>query len=249
MGPVTVELEIADSLRKGRFEIEAILKEGPGGTGAGGLVVVGSTERYPLAGGTATVGRGRGLPDHRRRSQRQPPPRRDSRRRRRLRPRRPRLNERDPGQRGRRRQAAPRGRRRDSHRESEVSLRSVVRACPATLIQLLTICVLAVVYLFFLRVLRAVWVGVRPPRPRPRPVRSRDESGGKNQKAPAVLNVIEPPEQRGQSYALDDELTVGRAAGCRITVDDSYASQLHARVYIDEGVVSLEDLGSTTART
>ena len=58
MGPVTVELEIADSLRKGRFEIEAILKEGPGGTGAGGLVVVGSTERYPLAGGTATVGRG-----------------------------------------------------------------------------------------------------------------------------------------------------------------------------------------------
>ena len=116
---------------------------------------------------------------------------------------------------------------------------------PATLIQLLTICVLAVVYLFFLRVLRAVWVGVRPPRPRPRPVRSRDESGGKNQKAPAVLNVIEPPEQRGQSYALDDELTVGRAAGCRITVDDSYASQLHARVYIDEGVVSLEDLGST----
>ena len=60
-----------------------------------------------------------------------------------------------------------------------------------------------------------------------------------------MLNVIEPPEQRGQSYALDDELTVGRAAGCRITVDDSYASQLHARVYIDEGVVSLEDLGST----
>ena len=44
---------------------------------------------------------------------------------------------------------------------------------------------------------------------------------------------------------LTGELTIGRAAGCQITLDDSYVSQLHARVFVREGVPYVEDLGST----
>jgi pSer/pThr/pTyr-binding forkhead associated (FHA) protein len=66
--------------------------------------------------------------------------------------------------------------------------------------------------------------------------------GGKNG---TKLKVIEPPETRGKVYDLTDELTMGRATGCHITLDDTYVSQLHARVFKRDGQVFIEDLGST----
>ncbi len=41
------------------------------------------------------------------------------------------------------------------------------------------------------------------------------------------------------------EMTIGRAAGCQITLDDTYISQLHAKVSPGETGVVIEDLGST----
>ena len=46
-------------------------------------------------------------------------------------------------------------------------------------------------------------------------------------------------------FPLGEEITLGRAAGCQVTIDDTYASQLHARVFQREGQVFVEDLGST----
>jgi pSer/pThr/pTyr-binding forkhead associated (FHA) protein len=57
--------------------------------------------------------------------------------------------------------------------------------------------------------------------------------------------VVEPAELKGRSYGLADELTVGRAAGCQVTLDDNYVSQLHARVFQRDGMLFVEDLGST----
>ena len=57
--------------------------------------------------------------------------------------------------------------------------------------------------------------------------------------------VVEPPQQRGRRYDLENEVTVGRAAGCQVTIDDTYASQLHARVFNRDGQLFVEDLGST----
>ena len=42
-----------------------------------------------------------------------------------------------------------------------------------------------------------------------------------------------------------DEMTLGRAGGCAIVINDTFASQLHARVFRRDGVVFIEDLGST----
>jgi pSer/pThr/pTyr-binding forkhead associated (FHA) protein len=38
---------------------------------------------------------------------------------------------------------------------------------------------------------------------------------------------------------------VGRAAGCQVTLDDTYVSQLHARIFHRDGDLFVEDLGST----
>jgi pSer/pThr/pTyr-binding forkhead associated (FHA) protein len=119
---------------------------------------------------------------------------------------------------------------------------------PESLLAILKICALALVYLFFLRVIRAVWAEVAPVRaptaaptgaPRTRPAKRRGAKAGR------TLVIVEPREHKGERFPLADELTLGRAAGCTVTLDDTYASQLHARVFERDGVVHVEDLGST----
>jgi pSer/pThr/pTyr-binding forkhead associated (FHA) protein len=56
---------------------------------------------------------------------------------------------------------------------------------------------------------------------------------------------IEPAEVAGNVHPLTGTLTIGRAAGCDITLDDTFISQVHARVGIGESGVVIEDLGST----
>ena len=58
--------------------------------------------------------------------------------------------------------------------------------------------------------------------------------------------MLDPAERRGQEFALGEELTVGRAAGCGVALmDDTFVSQLHARVFRRDGDYWVEDLGST----
>jgi pSer/pThr/pTyr-binding forkhead associated (FHA) protein len=119
---------------------------------------------------------------------------------------------------------------------------------PEPLLRVLTILLMVLLYLFFLRVLRAVWTEVNPPKvvPATKPAKSsRRANRPRGRHAAPQLRVIEPADQRGRSYALGDEITVGRAAGCQVTLDDTYVSQLHARVFSHDGQVLVEDLGST----
>ncbi len=121
---------------------------------------------------------------------------------------------------------------------------------PDSLLTILKFCFLAVLYLFFLRVLRAVWAELKGPvqtapapvAPSGRAAAPRSHWGSRNG---TRLRVVEPPEARGRSYELGDELTLGRAGGCQVTIDDTYVSQLHARLFQRDGQYYLEDLGST----
>ena len=45
-------------------------------------------------------------------------------------------------------------------------------------------------------------------------------------------------------FTVSDELTVGRGGGCGIVLDDTFVSQVHARVFRRDGDVYVEDLGS-----
>jgi len=114
----------------------------------------------------------------------------------------------------------------------------------------LKLCLLALLYLFFFRVLRAVWAEIKTPAPAgtaaPARPGSADQQTKKAAKRPAPqLVVVEPADQKGRAYPIGNEATVGRAAGCQITVDDTFVSQLHARVFARDGRFLVEDLGST----
>ena len=62
---------------------------------------------------------------------------------------------------------------------------------------------------------------------------------------PVNLVVLEPPTYAGQHFEVMGEMTIGRAAGCQVTLEDTYISQLHARVSPAENGIVIEDLGST----
>lgn len=115
------------------------------------------------------------------------------------------------------------------------------------LLTILKLCLLALLYLFFFRVLRAVWAEIRGPKAAAAAPRQAARAVKKAERTaqPVHLAVVDPPALRGRTYPLADELTVGRAAGCQVTVDDTYASQLHARVFARDGQLFVEDLGST----
>lgn len=118
--------------------------------------------------------------------------------------------------------------------------------------------VVALIFLFFLRVVRAVWVEIRPAVPRPsraeRRLARREARGA--EPAPAepprkarkrlMLEVVEPLEYQGHTYDLDGEITVGRSPGCGVpTSYDVYSSTLHARLFRRGDQLWVEDLGST----
>jgi pSer/pThr/pTyr-binding forkhead associated (FHA) protein len=123
---------------------------------------------------------------------------------------------------------------------------------PEGLLTILKLFFLALLYLFFFRVLRAVWAELTAPAVAPAPVpagggaRPAARGGAPAPRGTLRLKVVEPPSDRGRIYDLGDELTVGRASGCQISLpDDTFVSQLHARIFRREGQIYVEDLGST----
>jgi pSer/pThr/pTyr-binding forkhead associated (FHA) protein len=123
---------------------------------------------------------------------------------------------------------------------------------PESLLTILKFLLIALLYLFFFRVLRAVWAEVTSPRtvsagaPPAGRTGVRDRMPAASPKGtPSRLRVLEPSEHRGRAYDLAEEMTVGRAQGCQVQIEDSYASQLHARVFRRDGQVFVEDIGST----
>jgi pSer/pThr/pTyr-binding forkhead associated (FHA) protein len=114
---------------------------------------------------------------------------------------------------------------------------------------------LALLYLFFLRVVRAVWVELREPRlvaapqgpPNSPPQPARAAPGApKGRNVPRELAVISPEEAKGQAFPLAEEISIGRAPGCAVALPtDTFVSQVHARVFRRGDEYWVEDLGST----
>jgi pSer/pThr/pTyr-binding forkhead associated (FHA) protein len=126
---------------------------------------------------------------------------------------------------------------------------------PDSLLAILKWVFLGLLYLFFVRVIRAVWVEVREPKsgapaavaapPSEAEGQKRSRRGGPKPAGRERLVILEPAERKGQTFDLNDELTVGRAPGCAVSLDDTFVSSLHARVFRRDGTLYVEDLGST----
>ena len=111
---------------------------------------------------------------------------------------------------------------------------------------------LALMYLFFARVLWAVWSEVRTP-VAPKVAAGAGGSAatgrqkrGKRRKGAVSFVVIEPKQERGHRFTLSDVLTIGRDEDCDISMPgDSYMSGRHARIETRADGVWIVDLNST----
>jgi hypothetical protein len=109
----------------------------------------------------------------------------------------------------------------------------------------LKFCLLALIYLFLARV---VWVVSTELRGTPAVAAAPPEPAraGRGSRKGWRVTIVEPEEDRGTAFAVDGELTIGRAGGCGITLSsDTFVSQVHARVFDRDGDLYVEDLGST----
>ncbi|MCB0952976.1 MAG: FHA domain-containing protein [Microthrixaceae bacterium] len=126
---------------------------------------------------------------------------------------------------------------------------------PEQLLTILKICLLILLYLFFLRVLRAVWAEVNGPKLAsdaqpvaaqvPAKGRARSPRSSRRSAMPTKLSVVEPPERANSEFPIGPEVTIGRSAGCSIVFDEQYVSSVHTRVFAREDQAFVEDLGST----
>ncbi len=125
------------------------------------------------------------------------------------------------------------------------------------LLTVLKFCFLALLYLFLFRVVRIVRLELKPAKvavpataaaaapsaaaPAAKP-RKRDKSA----RGGAQLHLLDPPGRSGEVYAITEEVTVGRAPGCGVVLDDdTFVSQVHARLFQRGRETYVEDLGST----
>ncbi len=116
---------------------------------------------------------------------------------------------------------------------------------------ILKFCLLALLYLFLARVVWTVGAELRgapapaEPAPEPAPANAKAKAKAATRKSWRLV-VVEPATASGRAFEVNGELTIGRAAGCGVSLpDDTYVSNVHARVFERDGDVFVEDLGST----
>ena len=259
LGPVKVELIEDPRLRKGDLEVEASIKEGEGGRV--GALVLHDGRRITL-GADAFVDRApRRLRPRDRRPTGLPAPRRDPPRARRLPPRRPRLAERHVGQRRAREEprADRRGRRSASARCPSGSRRrsgriACPKACSPSSSSASSRCSTCSCSGWCASCGSSssptkVAVPVAPAgagADRPPPYRQADQGRRRRAVARRCCTCSTHRRARGEVYAIDEEVTVGRAPGCGVVLeDDTFVSQVHARLFRRGRETYVEDLGST----
>lgn len=122
-------------------------------------------------------------------------------------------------------------------------------------LDILKLALLGLLYLFFVRVLWAVWSEVKAPAAaNASPRRSAGRAGGdapgratrSARAVPSRLRILEPVDQHGKTYAIGNVISIGRDVeqpGIQIT-GDTYVSGLHARLTRTDIGVVIDDLGS-----
>ena len=131
---------------------------------------------------------------------------------------------------------------------------------PDSVLDILKLVLLVMLYLFFARVLFAVWSEVRQPanargvieQPPLMPVAPTPNAERRELKpmkgrgtVPGRLVVLEPKQKRGTAYAISGVIGIGREPDNTIPIaDDTYLSGHHAKVSAADGRVIVDDLGS-----
>ena len=115
---------------------------------------------------------------------------------------------------------------------------------PDIVLVLLKYAFLAILYIFIARVVKAVYVELRPGAASGAATPAARSAPRRAKKAPRKAVVVEG-NPKGKSLDLGEELVIGRADKCHLVIDDTYVSQLHARIFSRGDSFIVEDLGST----
>ena len=119
---------------------------------------------------------------------------------------------------------------------------------PTIVLDLLKYVFLAVLYIFMARAVKAIYVEIKPPqtaRVQQATKQRAPSTGRRSKKAPRKVAVVEGEGLKGQTFELNSELLIGRAEKCHIVLQDTYASQVHARIFSKGEGFMVEDMGST----
>ena len=108
---------------------------------------------------------------------------------------------------------------------------------------------LVLLYFFVFRAIRSVAVdvggrtrGAATQTRTPAPTSAAKPTRGK---PPTQVVVHDPGGAKPITTKLRDSAEIGRGDGCAIRLQDTYVSQVHARLYPKDGAWYVEDLGST----
>jgi len=105
---------------------------------------------------------------------------------------------------------------------------------------------LAALYAFFAWVL---WSAFNQLRASPAAAISNEASqsrfGAVARPSAGQVTILEPAELAGSVMSIGDELSIGRAAACTLTLDDTYVSQQHASIVWRDRQYLVTDTGST----
>ncbi len=73
------------------------------------------------------------------------------------------------------------------------------------------------------------------------------ESRGKSRRRGSrlALEIVEPASHEGERFEVEEQVVVGRAVECDVSLLDNFLSSRHARFVADSGDLAVEDLGST----
>ena len=107
----------------------------------------------------------------------------------------------------------------------------------AAVVRPLQVLVMVIAILFFARVLRVAVVESRPLEGTKKQRRRRSNT--------LELQFKEPRNMSKQRVPIGPATVIGRAAECDLAIEDKYLSSRHARFSLDEGDLTVEDLGST----
>lgn len=110
---------------------------------------------------------------------------------------------------------------------------------------------LVLLYFFIYRAVRSVALdvagrrGSRPSEPRAAPAAVAPAKASKGGRPPSAVVVHEPDSEKPHTVRLNGSLDIGRSEACAIRLQDTYVSQMHARLDGGDGGWVVEDLGST----
>jgi len=106
---------------------------------------------------------------------------------------------------------------------------------------------LVLLYLFLARAVRVIYLDLVGPRvPRASGSKATPTEAPKRKRQSPRSLVVSEADSDSQTFPMSGEpITIGRGSSCEVVLTDTYASQVHARVFPRDGAWFVEDLGST----